>query len=599
MSQSISINTDLPLGLDPVTNNEIAFQLLFSYLPIIIGTVIGPFWIMIAKYIAVVAPLNVMVIKSRSSAQTISSKVSGLPPGLSLPRVLKSRHWRLAAVSVCIILSNILAVMLSSLFQETYVRVPRTTEFIPMPYTDFQNRSINDGYGPFYTVYSQLALNASATSWANEDYYFRPFQLSDYDYPRNNSDRYKATTLGIGADFDCQPIQFEFNSSKPGVRTGAQITGAGSYWTVALNVVNTPNGTLPVNSTTSVPEGVCMSAFGGITTTLLANLTHPQSQLKALHAWPDWTIMEGYNPWGDPSDNCANSFPVVALSAGLSVDAQNSTSLDGLKTQSLLCKSIVKFGNFNVTVTPSGAVQEAVLINSLTEAPNSSTTTSWMKKINSELQIANSFFPDNFGDNQIRYLTRRPFESYAATNWALILASLNTSSQLDTSKWNGTSLPPASAIADELSSIYRKLFVEYLALDANSTLPIMMSLTPNNSSSSISGQSTMTLRRVLVSRTSFIVSAVILGVFLLAIVAVYARPMDKGLPFVPITLGATLAFVHGSEALEDVKGTSGFSTSQREKHLSRLGHRYYIGYGNSGDGDGSDAPRQYGLHKES
>lgn len=557
---------------------------------------------MIAKYIAVVAPLNVMVLKSRSSAQTISSKVSGLPPGLSLPRVLKSRHWRLAAVSVCIILSNVFAVMLSSLFQETYVRAPRTTDYVPTPYTDFQNRSINDGYGPFYTVYSQLALNASATSWTNGDYYFRPFQLSDLNYPRNSSDRYKATTLGIGADLDCQPIQFEFNSSKPGLSTGAQITGAGSYWTVALNVVNTPYGSLPVNSTTRVPGGVCMSALGGIDTTVLTNFTHPKSQLNALFAWPDWTLMEDYNAWGDPSHNCANSFPVVALSAGLSFDARNSTALDGLKTQSLLCKSIVKFGSFNVTVTPSGVVQEAVLINSLTEAPNSSTTTAWMKKINSELQIANSFFPDNFhGGNGARYLDRRPFESYAATNWALILASLNTTSQLDTSKWNGTSLPPTSAIADELGSIYRKLFVEYLALDANSTIPVMMSLSPINPSSPISGQSTITLRRVLVSPTSFIVSAVILGIFLVTIVAVYAWPMDRGLLFVPVTLGATLAFVHGSEALEDVKGTSGFSTSQREKHLRRLGHRYYIGYGNSGDGDGDglDAPRRYGLHTES
>lgn len=194
-----------------------------------------------------------------------------------------------------------------------------------------------------------------------------------------------------------------------------------------------------------------------------------------------------------------------------------------------------------------------------------------------------------------------PLESYAPTNWALILASLNTTSQLDISKWNGTSLLPASAIADELGSIYRKLFVEYLALDANSTLPIMMSLAPTNSSSPMSGQSTITLRRVLVSPINFIVSAVILGIFLVTIVAVYAWPMDSGLPFVPITLGATLAFVHGSEALEDVKGTSGFSTSQREKHLKRLGHRYYIGYGNggNGDGDGPDAPRRYGLHTES
>lgn len=593
------ISTDLSLGLDPVTNNEFAFQLLFSYLPIIIGTAIGPFWIMIAKYIAILAPLNVMVMKSKSSASTISSKMSGLPPELSLLRILKMRHWRLAAVSVCIILSNILAVMLSSLFQETYVRVTRTAAFVPTPYTSFQNRSITDGYGPFYTVYSQLALNASVSSWTNEDYYFWPFQLSDHNYPRNSSDRYKATTLGIGADLDCQPIRFEFNSSTAGVSTGAQLTAAGSSWVVALNVANTLNGSASNHNFTSAPEGVCMSGFGGIDTNLLANLTHPHSQLKALYAWPDWTIMEDYNPWGDPTNNCANLFPVVALNAGLSVDAQNFTTPIGLEAQSLLCKSIVKFGMFNVTVTPSGAVQEAVLINNLTEAPNSSKTISWKKKINSELQIANSFFPDNFGSNGQRYLSRRPFESYAATNWALILASLNVTSQLDANKWNGTSVPPISAITDELSSIYRKLFVEYLALDANSTLPVMMGLTPINSSAPISGQSTITLRRVLVSRTSFIASALIIGVFLLTIVAVYVRPMDKGLPFVPISLGATLAFVHGSEALEDVKGTSGFSTRQREKHLKRLGHRYFIGWRNGEVGDGSNAPRQYGVHKES
>lgn len=81
--------------------------------------------------------------------------------------------------------------------------------------------------------------------------------------------------------------------------------------------------------------------------------------------------------------------------------------------------------------------------------------------------------------------------------------------------------------------------------------------------------------------------------------------MDGGLPFVPTNLGATLAFVAGNEALTDVKGTSGMSTRERERHLKKLDRSYFVGWGNSPVGVDErgrkrvgGVRRRCGLHRE-
>ena len=500
--------------------------------------------------------------------------------------------------------------MLSSMFEESYVPVPRSAEFVLTPEEAFQNRSATDGYGAFYSVYSQLALNATAMPWTTEDYYFLPFELRDRLAPSNSSDRYQATTVGIGADLVCEEMSFDVNGNAiEGARTGGlpnTTSGSGSGgapdWDLSLNVVGSSvDGSVEIGDLLPI-GGVCLSAIGWVDPNVSVDYTQSQPQFAATLVWPDWSIMKDYSEWGDSTDECSSVFPIATINVGLSGDLNDNPTVESFQKESQLCTSFMRYGLFNVTVTPTGTVQEAVLANQLAKVPDSDRNTKWRENINYKMQLANSFYPDSYsasgGSNSARYLERRLFESYASTNWALILAGLNASSQLDASKWPAEFIPSASDLTQEIRSIYRRLFVEYVSLDANSSVPIMTSLQPNepaaDGSIPIAGQNMIVTRRVLVSRPRFIISAIILGIFLLTLAAVYTRRLDRGLPFVPTSLGATLALVYFSEALEDVRGTSGINTEEREQRLRALGYRYYIGWGDNGDGR-----RRYGLHRES
>ena len=589
-------------GIDPITEDRFAFQLLFSYLPILIATAIGPYLVSVARYVAILAPLNFMLFKSQLSARTVSSKITSLPPELSLPKSIMSRHWRLATLCSAIVLSNILAIMASAMFREVYTSMSENVDFIPVPMTTYPNQSIGDGYGPFYTVYSQLSLKARPTNWTTDRYFFRPFQLSQSNSAVNASDRYKVTTTGIGADLECHYIPSY--PDKDNIRTSAGLDDSElPSLEPNITVVNTPNGTIPRGNTSQQPGGVCLSAFGAINGLSYANSTHSSGQINGVYVWPDWTPMAYYNIWGDAENTCSDSFPFMAFSIPLAPRPSNTTSTSMIAQ---LCTPVIKSGHFEVTVDLNGGVQSAVPKSAFIPLPNEPEKITWRKKINAAIQTGNSFFPLP-GDNGQRYLQRRMANTYAATNWALILGNLASNSSLNTNNWVSGELPDPSVMASELAGIYRRLFTQYMALDPLATLPIMDSLPPFSASpdsAPLSGTVSTTQRRVIVSRTSYIVSAIILIFLLLTVVAVYTRPMDRGLPFVPTSLGVTLAFVAGSEALDDVKGTSSMSTRERERHLRQLDRRYFIGWGNSAAGvDGRGRKRvgyrrRYGLHRE-
>ena len=537
-----------------------------------------------------------MLFKSQPSLHTISAKISGIPSEIALFRALSGRHLRLAAICGSIILANILAIFASSLFHDTYPLVQDVRQFAPLPSTFYPNKSTDGGFGPFYRVYDQVALNATSTEWSNEQYFFRPFQLGKAMRHINATDQYQASTLGIGAELRCEEIPVDGNhvNITTGMRSSAGLTYENGSISPSFTIVNTSNEAGVPDGGNSQLVDVCNSAFERIQSTNFANLTNPYGELNALYVWPDWTPMMDYNRFPDVDNTCADSFPFMGISASFSVSPENVTSSPSHKAFASLCKPVIKAAQFDVTVSPTGKVLSATQKAPLTPLPNNPETVKWRKKLNAAIQLGNSFNPQRY-TNANRYLQRRRADTYAATNWALILGSLNSTSVLDARKWNSSALPDADSITAELTSLYSHLFTEYMALDPFSTIPIMDAV--SKPSPSMAGTILTTQRRVLVSKSSFIVSEIILIIFLLTLVAVYVRPMDRGLPFVPTNLALTLALVHGSEASNDVKGTSGMSTRERERRLRELGGKYFVGWGDSVV-EGVGKVRRYGLHRE-
>ena len=221
---------------------------------------------------------------------------------------------------------------------------------------------------------------------------------------------------------------------------------------------------------------------------------------------------------------------------------------------------------------------------------------SWLKKINSQLQIRNNFIP--WGFDIERALELRTLETYAQTNWAMILLGLSNASRLDTAAWADGSVPTASFLDTEFRALYRRIFAISAALDAYNTVQIMTSLTiPGQAvNSTLPGEVTESSRRVLISRVRFIISTVILCLFLLVIAIVYVRPRRQSfLPFMPTSLAARIALICEGSALEDAKGTAMLRTHQREVYLRELGHTYYFGWGARDVDD--EHVLQFGLHK--
>ena len=215
-------------------------------------------------------PLEELQNCNAKAEKSIDLDYSSLPPQLVIFKALKSRHYILAAVCFMALLSNILAVAFSGIFNQSSTEV-RQAQMVA-PSFDLKFVAINGSVGPesnrqfgsyvssgayeggsgedqFLIAESNYTRNTPLPAWTDDRLFYRPFSwTNETSKSVNGSDklRLEATTKAFGAELDCEELELDKAFS---ARVEVDGTGASSIIRAFMNVtVPTANGDVACSS---------------------------------------------------------------------------------------------------------------------------------------------------------------------------------------------------------------------------------------------------------------------------------------------------------------------------------------------------------------
>ncbi|KAI5202728.1 hypothetical protein E4T38_05514 [Aureobasidium subglaciale] len=156
----------------------------------------------------------------------------------------------------------------------------------------------------------------------------------------------------------------------------------------------------------------------------------------------------------------------------------------------------------------------------------------------------------------------------------LMVQRLKSSAILDP----GVPPPCFDVTVPVLKALYRSIFAIILGAHISTIL------SESRQTTTITGSTLAPEVRVFVSKSTFSISAAILGLYVLVTIALYVRRLWKTLPRMPTTIASEIAFFAASHALNDFTDTSRMPERHRNLHIGGLRRRY--GYGRFVDTDG-------------
>jgi hypothetical protein len=141
-------------------------------------------------------------------------------------------------------------------------------------------------------------------------------------------------------------------------------------------------------------------------------------------------------------------------------------------------------------------------------------------------------------------------------------------------------LPQWKDVEEPVNKAYTRLFAIWLGVNKD-----LLFVRSPNATTQVPG-TIITMEERVVFRTSmFIISEIILGLYIIVAILVYYRRPARYLSRMPINIASVISLFAASAAVKDFQGTSDFTEKEREEHLKDLDVRY--GYGSYIGGDGS------------
>lgn len=147
-------------------------------------------------------------------------------------------------------------------------------------------------------------------------------------------------------------------------------------------------------------------------------------------------------------------------------------------------------------------------------------------------------------------------------------------------------LPTYEDVIKPVEVAYARLFAIWLGV--NSDLLFELAKTPTE----VPGRIARKEDRLFFTVPMFIISEVILCIYIVVSIVVYLRRPGRYLPRMPSSIAAVIALFASSAAVKDFQGTSGMTNKEREKYLDDLDYQY--GYGSY---VGSDGAVHVGIEK--
>jgi len=562
-----------------LSDTQIVTQIIFSFIPTVIATLLEPFWVLVGRYLALYQPYTELCRGNASPDSSLGLKYTNIPPVLIAPRALRHGHIILFLASMMVITANFLAVALGGIFDRGFK--PLTSDLVvTYPFTTSINTEIqmvNPRQGAVMGTFAKdveehwLVVNTNVIegtdlpAWVTDEFYFLPFEWE----PGNKSDLRTSMTQGYGGSLTCRLLAGE------------------TFQKISMIDGETVNAAYGINVTMPISDGDplrCRSTGSGtMDFQLLESGSLPvaaewvwglqasdESDKKAMQACSS-LIAAG---WGRGEAKQQEPVHGAALSTFLATPGMQSNT-------TIICSQQISTGEFQVTVDGEGRVKKSKLIGELKYNDptifNHSTTVG-----NFTAQLAMLFRAPPGGRVDIGIIhndnSSHSFSQFIGEY--LIKKTLSDPA---------TPSPSFEDAQHALSMFYKRFFTILLAQNQDKIF-----VPAGKVRRSEVGELESLKPRMSMDPVMFYIAVVILGFQLITGAIIFASRPRCFLPRFPYNLVSEISFFHKSSALSDVAGTANMSSAMRSRHLRGLGWTY--GYGRF---RGSDGKKHVGIERMS
>ena len=565
-----------------LSDTQIVTQIIYSFVPTVIATLLKPFWVLVCRYLALYQPYTELHRGNASPDSSLGLKYTNIPPVLIAPRALRHGHIILFLASMMVITANFLAVAFGGIFDprlkplisDLTVTYPFTPSINTENQTDNPWQRVKKKTFANDTVEHWLVVNTNVTegtdlpAWVTDEFYFLPFEWES----GNKSDLRTSMTQGYGGNLTCQLLAGGTFQQISKMDVGEMVGGViSNSLTFGINV------TMPISDSGSV---YCWNNLT-IDVELLKAGTHPfavewvwgleasdESDQKAVEACGS-QILAGWGR-GEANREEQDNSP---LSTKTSAIMQSNTTI--------ICSQQISTGEFKVTVDGEGRVKRSKLIGELKyNDPTIFNRSTSVGNFTTQLATLFRAYPMKGIDFGIMHNDNSSHSFSQFLGEYLINKTLSDPS---------TPSPSFEDAQHALSMFYKRFIAVLLAQNHDRIF-----VPAGKERKSEVGKLESLKLRMSMDPVMFYIAVVVLGFQLIGGVIIYASRPRRLLPRLPYNLVSEISSFHASSALSDVAGTANMSSAMRSRHLKGLGWTY--GYGRF---RGSDGKNHVGIERMS
>ena len=557
------------LGLPILSDTQFVTQIIFSFIPTAIATLIEPFWVLVGRYLALYQPYTELHRGNASLGSSLGLKYTNIPPVLIAPRALRHGHIFLFLASMMVISANFLAIALGGIFDKG-LQPLKSCIMVTYPFTTsintvIQEANAEDTAGTFIkdatehwlVVNTNVVEGTNLPAWVTDEFYFLPFEWE----LGNKSDLRTSITQGYGGNLTCKLL-------------------AGSTFQQVSKMDE--NTALGINITIPIPDGGSVSCGDNKTMSehLLKTGIHPfavewvrslkaadQSDQKAQQACSS-LILAG---WGRGEANLGQERGYYLPRKTISATMQSNTTI--------VCSQQISTGKFKVTVDGEGRVKRSKLIGELKyDDPRIFNHSTSVGNFTAQLAKLLRRSPGQLLDDGIMHNDNSSNSFLHFIGEYLINKTLSNPS---------TPSPSFEDAQHALLKFYKRFFTILLAQNQERIF-----VSAGKVRRSEVGELESLKPRMSMDPVMFYIAVVILGFQLIVGAIIFASMPKHFLPRFPSNLVSEISFFYASSALSDVAGTANMSSAMRNRHFKGFGWTY--GYGRF---RGSDGKSHVGIER--
>ncbi|KAL1302883.1 hypothetical protein AAFC00_003210 [Neodothiora populina] len=529
-------------GLPLPSSSVLVNQLVKNYIPMAVAACFEPIWVMLNRLSCMLQPYEQLRNGRSHPRSSLNIDYSSLPSQAVVGRAVRAGHLSLAIICTMALLANVLSITFNSIFVEDVVETKKATTFeqrLSFPingssigvdmYYPGTEQAYKPYFDPFFMAMSNLTAGTPRPKWADESFFYLPFQ---HQALSESNTIQQAVTHAIGSSLSCVPLTH---------------SGGSNY---SYNYEHAQS--ISFNASILFPASK-HQCFTTTTSQIIRDNPHGRAALEV------FMFNSGHADDTTSSSNeaCANIL-IAGWIRTTDASVMHNTK-DGLSEEMwLACKPTMTVTSRKATVDLSGILLNSVPVNDTSDS------------------IASMFQPSSTALVASVHRVLGQFDAHIRPTWhndtypSDFLNYLMTKTR-NSSDFLNPALPPPSfeEVAPALSAINASLFAIILATNLEDILqPVQHT---------VQGFSISPESRLFVSRSMYIVSTTILGLYIVSTILVYTRRPWRILPRLPTNLANQVAYFAASHAVDELSGTALMTETNRVAHIESMGNKY--GYG--------------------